>query len=157
MYFNQEIDEPAAGATEEMDNLVTSGPVTVKEGFSVAPPRQREAVCPLNALLQSQQPRVNSLSPVCKNLCSVCWLSVRLPAMHHSKLNAAVGLKHCLLCFVLSIFFLLVIISKAVWAELYRKKNCPTHFRESNSKHCVFMLIRRISPLKKHALTEKHF
>lgn len=68
----------------EMDNSVTSGKATVKRDLVLAPGRQGEAVCPLNALLQSQQPCANSLSPVCRRLCSVAWLLVRLPDSRHT-------------------------------------------------------------------------
>lgn len=71
VYFSQEMDATASGVMGEMDNSVTSGKVTVKRDLVLAPGRQGEAVCPLNALLQSQQPHANSLSPVCRRLCSV--------------------------------------------------------------------------------------
>lgn len=66
----------------EMNNSLTSGQATVKRDLVLAPGRQGEAVCPLNALLQSQQPHANSLSPVCRRLCSVASLPVRRPAQH---------------------------------------------------------------------------
>ena len=74
----------ASGVMGEMDNSVTSGKATVKRDLVLAPGRQGEAVCPLNALLQSQQPHANSLSPGCRRLCSVAWLPVRLPATPHT-------------------------------------------------------------------------
>lgn len=55
-----------------MNKSVTSGQVTVKRDLVVAPGRRGEAVCPLKALLQSQQPHANSLSLVCRRLCSAC-------------------------------------------------------------------------------------
>lgn len=65
-----------------MDYSLTSGRATVKRYLVLAPGRQGEAVCPLNALLQSQQqPHANSFSPVCTRLSSVAPLSVTLPAI----------------------------------------------------------------------------
>lgn len=55
-----------------MNKSVTSGQATVKRDLVVAPGRQGEAVCPLNALLQSQQPHPNSLSLVCRRLLKAC-------------------------------------------------------------------------------------
>lgn len=66
---------PKDGCTSrqsEMNKSVTSGQVTVKRDLVVAPGRRGEAVCPLKALLQSQQPHANSLSRVCSRLCSAC-------------------------------------------------------------------------------------
>lgn len=66
---------PEDGCTSrqsEMNKSVTSGQVTVKRDLVVAPGRRGEAVCPLKALLQSQQPHANSLSRVCSRLCSAC-------------------------------------------------------------------------------------
>lgn len=66
---------PEDGCTSrrsEMNKSVTSGQVTVKRDLVVAPGRWGEAVCPLKALLQSQQPHANSLSRVCGRLCSAC-------------------------------------------------------------------------------------
>lgn len=56
----------------EMNKSVTSGQATVKRDLVVASGRRGEAVCPLNALLQSQQPHANSLSLVCRRLCPGC-------------------------------------------------------------------------------------
>ena len=67
----------------EINNSLTSGQATVKRDLVLAPGRQGEAVCPLNALLQSQQPLANSLSLVCRTLCSAARLPVRLSATQH--------------------------------------------------------------------------
>lgn len=67
----------------EINNSLTSGQATVKRDLVLAPGRQGEAVCPLNALLQSQQPLANSLSLMCRTLCSVARLPVRLSATQH--------------------------------------------------------------------------
>lgn len=56
----------------KMNKSVTSGQATVKRDLVVAPGRQGEAVCPLNALLQSQQPHPNSLSLVCRRPRKAC-------------------------------------------------------------------------------------
>lgn len=66
---------PRDGCTtlhSEMNKSVTSGQATVKRDLVVASGRRGEAVCPLNALLQRQQPHANSLSLVCRRLCSGC-------------------------------------------------------------------------------------
>jgi len=67
--FSQEIDAPASEWMGEIDNSVTSGKATVKRDLVFTPARQGEAVCPLNALLQSQQPHANSLSPMYRRQC----------------------------------------------------------------------------------------
>lgn len=79
--------QPGDGCTilqSEINNSLTSGQATVKRDLVLAPGRPGEAVCPLNALLQSQQPHANSLSLVCRRLCSVAWLPVRLAATQHT-------------------------------------------------------------------------
>lgn len=86
-----------------MNKSVTSGQATVKRDLVVAPGRRGEAVCPLNALLQSQQPHPNSLSLVCRRLCWACQTtSSSIPAMleaepfmHSGQLNPPDGLNVC--------------------------------------------------------------
>lgn len=68
----------------EMDNSLTSGQATVKRDLVSAPGRPGEAVCPLNALLPSQQPCANSLSPVCTRFCQAISGLQRPP---HTKLS----------------------------------------------------------------------
>lgn len=79
-----------------MNKSVTSGQATVKRDLVVAPGRRGEAVCPLNALLQSQQPHPNSLSLVCTRQCCACQTtSSSIPAL----LEAESPL-HTLVCFI---------------------------------------------------------
>lgn len=73
----------------EMNKSLMSAQATVKRDLVLAPERQEEAVCPLNALLQSQQPHANSLSPLLGSV----------PACHtacysaHTRLEAAAPLQ----------------------------------------------------------------